>query len=139
MADALSVLMRWLHISSVVVLVGGVLFARLVAAPALQALEADLERRRAMAEAMAAHYKPLVCAAIAALVFSGIYNILTKPGHSLRHNLVLGVKLLLVAHVFAAALLAVQAHARNRARRMTGIAISGLIIIALSAYLRLVF
>ena len=44
MTDVLNVLMRWLHISSVVVLIGGVLFARFVLAPAL-ALAAGARNR----------------------------------------------------------------------------------------------
>jgi uncharacterized membrane protein len=137
MPDVLNVIMRWLHISSVVTLIGGVLYGRLVATPAIAALTS--EGKSMLDDSMAAHYKPLVYGAIMALVVSGLYNIFVTPGHSLRYHVLLGVKLLLVLHVFATALLMVQKGAERRARRMTGILISGLIIIAISAYLRRIF
>ena len=59
---------------------------------------------------------------------------LTTPGHSQLYHIVLGVKLLLALHVFAATV-ALCMPAR-RPRKMAGIAVSGLLIIAISAYLR---
>ena len=137
MGDVLAVIMRWLHISSVATLVGGAIYGRLVAAAAAAKLEA--ESGAALSEDAAAHAKPLFYGAVAALVVSGIYNIIATPGHSLRHNVLLGIKLLLVLHVFAVLLLSVQQGAKRRARMMAGAAISGLAIIAISAYLRRVF
>jgi hypothetical protein len=53
--------------------------------------------------------------------------------------MVLGVKLLLALHVFAVSILIVQPKNPRRVRMMTGAVISGLIILALAAWLKLVF
>jgi uncharacterized membrane protein len=137
MVDVIGILMRWLHISSVAILVGGALYGRWVCAAAAQKLSP--ESLDALGEEAAAHFKPLVYAAVAALVVSGLYNIIANPGHSVLYHILLGIKLLLVLHVLAVLLLSVQSHAKRRARMMAGAAISGLVIIAISAYLRRIF
>ncbi len=137
MADALFVFMRWLHLTSMATLVGGMLFGRLV----MVASESKLapEAREAFAGRAARAYRPLVVASIICLLLSGTYNILTNPGHSVLYHTLLGIKLLLVLHVFAAALLITRPGNPRRARLMTGTVISGLIIIAISAYLRRIY
>ena len=137
MTDALNVFMRWLHISSVVTLIGGMIFGRLVMIPAAGGLSA--ETRAALGERAAMAFKPLVGAAMAALLISGTYNIVSNPGHTVKYHILLGVKLFLVMHVFAAAWLVVQPDNKRRARQMTGVVISGLCIIMISAYLRRIF
>jgi uncharacterized membrane protein len=137
MADVLAVIMRWLHISSVATLVGGMIYGRFVVAPVIDTLPEG--SKGGLDEGMAARYRALVYAAVAALVLSGLYNIFATPGHSPRYHMLLGIKLLLALHVFAVALLLVQPGAKRRTRRMTGVVISGLIIIAISAYLRRIF
>jgi uncharacterized membrane protein len=137
MPDALNVLMRWLHITSVVVLIGGMLYARLIVFPALSSLSAD--QQETIWERSAAAFRALVYGAMTALVISGLYNLLTTPGHTRRYHMMLGIKLLLVLHVFAVAILVVQPNRPRRVRMMAGTAISGLVIIAISAYLRRIF
>ena len=137
MGDILAVIMRWLHISSMAALIGGAIFARFVAAHATGLMNA--ENKEALWEDMAAHFKPVVYLAVAGLTITGIYNILAHPGHSVTYHVLLGIKLLLVLHVFAVMLLAVQANNKRRVRMITGAAISGLVIIAISAYLRRIF
>jgi cytochrome bd-type quinol oxidase subunit 2 len=134
MAQALFIVMRWLHFSSIATLIGGIIFARLVMTRAAAGLPA--ETRGALAEKAAAAFRPLVAASIAGLVLSGVYNILSNPGHSVQYHMFLGIKLLLVMHVFAVSWLIVQPNNQRRGRMMTGALISGLIIIAISAYLR---
>ena len=73
------------------------------------------------------------------LIVSGTYNLLTNPGHTPKYHMLLGIKLMLVLHVFAVALLITQPKNPRRARMMTGTLISGLIILAISAYLRRIF
>jgi len=51
----------------------------------------------------------------------------------------LAIKLLLAAHAFALALLIVRPGNPRRARMMTGVATSGLVIIAIAAYLRHIY
>ena len=137
MGDALPVIMRWIHITSMATLIGGVLYARLVMFPAMAALPEDA--RAALAERAAARFRPSVLAAIAGLIISGLFRLLTTPGHNRFYHMLLGVKLLLVLHVFAVALLIVQPQHPRRVRLMTGIMISGLVIIGISAWLNRIF
>jgi len=87
-------------------------------------------------ERAAALCRPLMVASMTALIVSGVYNILTNVGHSMTYHVLLGIKLLLVAHVFAVAILVGQPGNKRRARQMAGAAISGLVIIGIAAYLR---
>jgi uncharacterized membrane protein len=137
MADALNVFMRWMHIASVATLIGGMIFGRLVMIPSAGALSDDA--RVALGERVAAAFRPLVAAALAGLLVSGIYNILSNPGHTVKYHIFLGIKLLLVMHVFAAAWLIVQPNNKRRSRQMMGALISGLCIILISAYLRRIY
>jgi uncharacterized membrane protein len=137
MFEALGILMRWLHIASVATLVGGMLYGWLVLVPATGVLTAD--NREVLTTRAAALYRPLVFSAIAALLVSGVYNLLTSPGHHLVYYSLLLVKLLLVAHVFAVGIVLVTKNPEHRGRLLAGSAISGLVIILISAYLRHIY
>ena len=137
MFEALGIVMRWLHIASVATLIGGMLYGWLVMVPAAGVLPADA--RKALADRTAALYRPLVFGAIAALLVSGGYNLLTNPGHNTLYYLMLTIKLLLVAHVFAVGIVLVTKNPEHRGRLFAGAAISGLIVILISAYLRRTF
>ncbi|HUB79008.1 MAG TPA: hypothetical protein VMB03_09445 [Bryobacteraceae bacterium] len=137
MADVLFVLMRWMHIASVATLIGGMIFGSAVMSKAAAGLSPDA--RESFMDKAAGYYRPLVFAAMGCLLISGTYNILSAPGHSVLYHMLLGIKLLLVMHVFAVAVLVTRPHNKRRARMMAGAAISGLIIIAISAYLRHIF
>ena len=126
--------MQWLHISSMAVLVGGLIYARLAMTPACKPLAP--EGRDALGERAAAAFRPLAFAAMAGLLISGLYKVKFFPGHTLRHQALLGVKLLLAAHVFATIMLIVQPEHRRRPRLMTSAFVSGLIVILIAAYLR---
>lgn len=137
MADVIYVIMRWLHIASMATLIGGMIFGRMVMAQAAEGLSPD--SRESFLDRAALLYRPLVFTAIAGLLCSGCYNILTNLGHTPLYHMLLGIKLLLVMHVFAVAILVARPHNPRRARMMAGAAISGLAIIAISAYLRHIF
>ena len=137
MADVLNVFMRWLHLASVATLIGGMLYASLVVTRAAGAL--SKEAAETLSEAAASRFRPIVWTTVATLALSGVYNLLTTPGHSALYRVILAVKLLLVLHVFSAAILAMRPHNSRRTRQMTGAFLSGLIIIAISAYLRRIF
>ncbi len=137
MLYALQVIMRWLHLSSAIVLIGGSVYWRLVLMPSSFALPAD--ERDILNERDAANFRPFVALSIAGLLVSGIFNILANPGHSRLHNIMLATKLLLVAHVFAAVLAAVRAGKAGRARTLTGVVVSGAVIVGISAYLRVFY
>lgn len=134
---ALQVAMRCLHFCSLAMLLGGVAYWRLILMPSTVALPAD--ERDELAERDAAAFRPFVLLAIAGLIVSGLFNILAFPGHNLRHNIVLGVKLLLAAHVFASALLAVRPGNKRRARVLLNAAIAGAMVIGISTYLRVFY
>ena len=129
--------MRWLHIASVATLIGGMLYGWLVIVPAAGCLAA--EAREALASRAAARWRPLVLGAMAALLVSGAYNLATNPGHHTVYYILLGSKLLLAAHVFAVGIVLVTKNPEHRGRLMAGAAVSGLIIILISAYLRRTF
>ena len=134
MGEILTAIMRWVHISSVVTLIGGIVYARFVMIPAAASLAPDA--RTALVESAAAHFRPAVFAAMAGLVLSGIYNYLLKPGHSVRYSALFGVKMLLALHVFSVAILVAAPKNPRRARQLFGAAISGLAIVLIAAYLK---
>ncbi len=140
-AEALNVLMRWAHIASVVVLIGGMVYARWVVAPVL----AEDEKGLSWLERFTARHRPLVYSAVVGVLVSGLYNFLMHKGHTPYYHMWFGIKILLVLHVFASALLAVRPAQgtpeddSKRLRRMAGAAISGLLIVLISAYLRRIY
>ena len=97
MFETLGICMRWLHIASVATLIGGMIYGWLVLVPATAVLAVDA--RKALYEKTAALFRPLVFGAIAALLVSGGYTLMTNPGHNIRYYILLGIKLLLLAHV----------------------------------------
>jgi hypothetical protein len=69
------------------------------------------------------------------LIVSGVYKLLSTPGHRPFYQMLFGIKMLLVMHVFAAAILIANPKHPRRTRLMTGVVISGLTIIGISAWL----
>ena len=129
--------MRWLHISSVALLIGGLLYGRLALKATSEIVAPEAAEK--LSDSAAASFRPRVVAAIVALLISGIYNILTTPGHTTRYHIWLAIKLLLVLHVFASAFLSTRPGNPRRGRLMASAALSGLIIILISAFLRRIF
>jgi len=134
MTEALNVIMRWLHITSVVVLIGGVLYARLVVAPAVGSLSSTVQDE--LGDAMAARFRSLLYLTVLFLLATGIYNLFLNLGRGPLYQALLGIKMLLALHVFAVGFLIVKPKNPKRARQLTGIMISGVVIIAISAVLR---
>jgi hypothetical protein len=114
MTAALTIGMRWIHLVSVIVLLGGVFYARV-----------------AVGE-MAAGFKPVAFGAIAGIIVSGVYNFLSKTSASINYQVWFAIKMLLALHVFAAVIL----YQEGKKRALTGIAITGAVIVAISGYLR---
>jgi hypothetical protein len=110
------------------------LYARLVIAPALASLPAP--QQETLGEAMVARYRSLLFLAMLLLLGTGIYNIFMNLGRGALYQGLLGIKMLLVLHVFGVGFLIVKPRNPKRARLMTGVVISGLAIIAISAVLR---
>jgi uncharacterized membrane protein len=134
MGEILTAVMRWVHLSSVVTLIGGIVYARFVMIPAAASLSPDA--RTALDERAAARFRPAVYVAMAGLVLSGIFNYMSKPGHSVLYHALFGVKMLLALHVFSVAILVAAPNNPRRGRQMFGAAISGLAILLIAAYLK---
>jgi hypothetical protein len=116
MSLALAILIRWIHLASVIVLMGGITYARFYAG--------DLAPR----------FKRLAYWIIGAILLSGIYNFVRKSPVSAHYHMWLGVKVLLALHIFA-----VVIFYRGKLRALTGAVISGAAIVAISGYLRVLF
>jgi hypothetical protein len=132
----LAVLMRWIHIASVVTLIGGFIFARYALAPALVSLpEAE---RSIIGKRVVAAFRPLLYTVLVTILGSGLYNYLTKPTYPPHYHMWIGIKFLFVLHIFAVAFLYARRDVdeAKRNRWLTGMAFSGLIVVAISAYLR---
>ena len=132
----LGVCMRWIHIASVVTLIGGFIYARFVLAPALASLPTS-ERELAGSKTVSS-FRPLLIAAVVAALGSGVYNYATKASYPPTYHIWMGIKLLLALHIFASAILySVRESAEaKRNRNALSISISGLIVIAIAGYLR---
>jgi hypothetical protein len=133
---AMSVLMRWLHIVSVITILGGFVYARFAVAPAIAALSAA--DGTSFSNRAIASLRPVLYAAILGVLVSGLYNYLTKPTYPPHYHMVIGIKFLFVLHVFSTAVLYTipNANEGNRIRRLNGLVISGGVIVLISALLR---
>jgi uncharacterized membrane protein len=132
----LTVLMRWIHVTSVVTLIGGFIFARFALAPALATVpEPD---RGALGNKVVGNFRPLLYTVLVALIGSGLYNYLTKPSYPPHYHMWIGIKFLFALHIFAVSVLYTipQAEQVKRNRWLSGMIWSGLLIFAISAYLR---
>ncbi len=118
MDAALPLAMRWLHIASVVILLGGVFYARFVEG------------------VMSARFKPWAYAAIGGILISGTYNFLSKTAYPPHYHAWFGIKVLLALHVFGIVAIYNPDVHKSKPRLLTGVAISGALIVACSAYLR---
>jgi uncharacterized membrane protein len=136
MVEGLTVLMRWLHLAAAACLTGGMIYGWIAAGAAAVI---DERARAAMADRMAAAFRPLVIASIAALAISGTYILLSNPEHTLRYYIVLMVKLLLVGHIFSVAVLLTRPGRPRRQRLLLGGAISSLVVIGIAVYLHRIF
>ena len=133
---------RWLHILAAAVAVGGLIYARLIVSPSLGILDAD-QRARILSQ-LSARFRPIVVAVIVILVATGSYNLLSilQEGVVTAYHMAFGIKFLLALHIFGMLFLVSAppsgdaARDAKRSRLMTGAVISGLIVLALGAYLR---
>ncbi len=82
MDAVLSVGMRWLHIASIVVLLGGVFYARFAVGD------------------LAKGFKPMAYMAIGGILISGTFNFLSKQAFPPHYQMWFGIKILLVLHIF---------------------------------------
>lgn len=132
----LAVCMRWIHITSVVTLIGGFIYARFAMAPAIAALTET--ERNGVARRAANAFRPLMYTVLVTILGSGLYNYLTKPSYPPHYHMVIGIKFLFVLHIFAVSILYSMPNAdeSKRNRWLSGMVYSALAIFAISAYLR---
>lgn len=136
----LHIIFRFIHIASVVTLIGGLFYARQVLTPVLNTLPEDV-RGRTASESQRRFRTPLFVLLVL-IVGSGLFNFFAGPHHGRDYQIWFGIKMLLVAHIVSAAILWATAPygdvsiAGKGKRRLTGLVISGIIVIAISAYLR---
>ena len=128
--------MRWLHVASVIVLLGGFIYARFAVAPAMAGLSGG--ELTSFSQAMVARFRPLLYTAMGTVLLSGLYNYLTKASYPPHYHAVIGVKFLFVLHVFATAVLysMPDVEESKRRRRLTSLVVSGMLIVLISADLR---
>ena len=128
--------MRWIHVASVVTLIGSFIYARYMVAPALVSIE---EPARAVFETQVMErFRALLYTLLAAILGSGLYNYLTKPSYPAHYHMWIGIKFLFVLHIFSVTILYTmpRADAARRSRWLAGMVWSGLVIIAISGWLR---
>lgn len=140
-------LMRWLHIASSAVAVGGFLVLRFAVEPALVGAEFGDRARQAMQPLV----KKLMHSALGIALLTGFYNYLIPtmpavraareagtPGFSAYHP-VIGVKILLGIGLFVIAIMLLKpaspAPERQRSLLTTGVVL-GLVVTLIGAYLR---
>ena len=132
----LGICMRWIHIASVVTLVGSYIYARFILTPALAALGDSI--REAFHRQVMERFRPLLYILIITILGSGLYNYLTKSSYPPGYHMWIGIKFLLVLHIFAVTILYTLpgADEGKRNRWLTGMVYSAFAIIAISAWLR---
>jgi uncharacterized membrane protein len=136
LSAVLGVCVRWIHIASVVTLIGGFIYARFALAPALASLPAG-DGELAGSKAASA-FRPLLLTVLITSLASGMYNYAAKGSYPPGYHMWMGIKLLLVLHIYASAILysVRPANQAKRNRTALSITISGLLVIAIAGYLR---
>jgi uncharacterized membrane protein len=138
----LHLISRFLHISSAILLLGGVFYARQVLVPVLNALPSG--QVEAVAITSQSRFRTTLWTLLVLVVLSGLYNFTTYSGptHTSTYQMWFGIKILLVLHVLATAILwgttpySGETSIVKSKRRLFSMVISGFIIVFISAYLR---
>jgi hypothetical protein len=133
---------RFVHIFSVILFLGGVAYSWQVLRPLLNELPESL-RMQAAAGAQLRHRTALYVL-LGLIILSGFYNFLTYAGpkHTQAYQIAFGIKMLLVAHMLSSAILWATSPygdvtvAGKGKHRLLSIAIAGVIVVLISAYLR---
>ncbi len=135
----LALMSRWIHVGTVIVLVGGTCFMKLVAGPVLKDQSPELMT------AIRSRWKKFVHGGIALLILSGVFNYIQAmplhKGDGLYHGMV-GTKIILAFVVFflASALVGRSAGTQkfrdNSAKWMTVLLLLSALIIAMSGFVK---
>ena len=152
--DIILLAIRWAHALAAVVWIGGSLFMLLAARPALQSLRAEATGDLAglVSRALAVEFRPIVAAAIAVLLVSGVIltvDRLTSEAVGPAYTAVLVAKIVLAAYAFGIAWLLPRTSAgrapapAGRLRRTLlgpeALTVAGVIVIGLADVLTWLF
>jgi uncharacterized membrane protein len=136
----LHLLSRFVHITSVILLLGGAFYARQVLVPVLSSLPSG--QVDVAADTSQSRFRTTLWSLVVLIVLSGLYNLLSGPKHTPTYHMWFGIKMLLVLHILATAILwgtsrySGTASIAKSNRRLLGMVISGFIVVFISAYLR---
>jgi hypothetical protein len=138
----LHLLFRFLHIASVILFLGGVFYARQVLVPVLNLVPENI--RMTSAAGAQIRFRVVLWTLLVLIVGSGLYNFLSfaGPRHTTAYQVWFGIKILLVLHILATAILwgtspyGDVSVSGKTSHRLTSMTISGLAVVAISAYLR---
>ena len=100
--DVLAIVVRWVHLMSVVVAIGGVIFMRFVLMPSAHAVLAP-EVRTALHAKLVARWKRVVHVCIALLIITGSFNFYVSFQDGVKpmpYHPIFGVKVLLAFGLF---------------------------------------
>ena len=141
----LNLVMRWAHVGTAIVVLGGAIFLRFVLMPAATAVLKE-DAHQALRERLMGAWKKVIHAGIGLFLLSGLYNYLAvmAPLHKGdgRYHMLLGIKILLALGVFfiSSALVgrsAAFAGLRKDSRKWLAVSIFlALIIVAISGFLK---
>ncbi|HEY7389141.1 MAG TPA: hypothetical protein VH640_11575 [Bryobacteraceae bacterium] len=123
----------WIHLSSIVLLIGGAIGCRLSLRSAATVMAQESVQK--FGDAAATRFRRVILLTIVLLVATGIYNYVHTGAHSVRYHILLAIKLLLVLHIFAATLVSTRPNNPRRVRQLTGAALSGLAAILIAVYM----
>jgi len=112
--------MRWLHIVSVVILIGAYFYTYTTKT------------------VFPASFRSTLWGVMVTLLVSGLYQFLSKPSYPKGYHMWFGIKFLLVMHIFAVTVLlnVGTTDAAKFQRRATMAVVSGFLAIAVANYLR---
>jgi uncharacterized membrane protein len=128
MIDPLAYLVRFLHIGSAVVLLGGIFYAW------------NLSKSGKLSGNPADGFQPSMLISVLLLLASGLYQLMTRMGGGVPkfYHMIFGIKFLLFLHIAAVSIILVkpQTTPEKRARLLTGLAFSGIGVLLLGTALR---
>jgi hypothetical protein len=126
MFDLFPYLSRAIHIASAVLLIGGLIYAW------------NLSKYNMLPSNPVYGFRPAVWSLVAALLLTGAYNLVNRMPVPKEYHMLFGIKFLLFLHIAAVSILLVKPAVtqEKRARMLTGLAISGICVIFISAALR---
>jgi hypothetical protein len=137
----LNLMMRWLHIASVITAVGSTVFMRVVLIPSMFSLPS--ETRTALSKTLVRPVRLLLHSAIGGILVSGLYNTHIQWRTSVYpYPIVYGLKIVLALALFMIAFFLTSSNPKRAAfqanrKKWLGVnMILAAILVALSAYLR---